>query len=68
MEKLKVITLLLANGKSLPPQNRNYPLTGSWCDHMEYHIEPDWLLVHRLFPREGILEYVRMGMHTDLFE
>ena len=68
LDKFKVIIDALGNGKPLPPRNRNHKLTGGWHGHMECHIEPDWLLIYRIFPREGILECVRMGTHADLFE
>jgi mRNA interferase YafQ len=68
MEKFKEITRLLADGKSLPPRNRNHLLSGNWKGHMECHIESDWLLIYRIFAKDGFLEYVRMGTHADLFE
>ncbi|HUY69088.1 MAG TPA: type II toxin-antitoxin system YafQ family toxin [Alphaproteobacteria bacterium] len=67
MSKFKHIHEFLAHGKSLPPQNRDHNLGGVWRGCRECHIEPDWLLIYRISEKEGILEYVRMGTHSDLF-
>jgi len=63
--KLKsVIDLLIAN-QPLPPNTRDHPLAGNWAGHRDCHIEPDWLLIYKLFEDEVRLE--RTGTHSDLF-
>lgn len=68
MDKFKTLNELLIAGRSLPPANRDHLLSGNWKGHRECHIEPDWLLIYRILPQEGVLEYVRMGSHSDLFK
>jgi len=67
MNKLKDIVRLLCAGKSLPPQNRDHNLTGNYVGHRECHISPDWLLIYRVNEDEKIIEFVRIGSHSDLF-
>ncbi len=67
MRKFQAIHEMLAAGKPLPLKNRDHFLTGNWRGCRECHIEPDWLLVYRFFEDENVLEYVRMGSHSDLF-
>ncbi len=65
MEKLKTVMSLLAEGKPLPEKNRDHKLTGNWKNHRECHIEPDWLLIYRIY--NDALEFVRTGSHAELF-
>ena len=65
-DKIKRIVDLLQSEKSLPPKNRDHPLSGNWKDHRECHIEPDWLLIYKI--EDGILFLERTGTHADLFE
>ncbi len=67
MEKFKAIHLLLIAGETLPPSNRDHNLSGNWSGFRECHIEPDWLLIYKMNEDEGLIEYVRMGSHSDLF-
>lgn len=46
---------------------RDHALTGNWSHHRELHIEPDWLLIYKLIPKEKVVIYVRTGTHADLF-
>jgi len=65
-EKLKIIIKLWVEGEKLPPEARDHRLKGTLKDCRECHIEPDWLLVHRIEGSELCL--VRTGSHADLFE
>jgi mRNA interferase YafQ len=65
LSKLNAIVELLLKEKLLPEKNRDHPLSGSYKDHRECHIEPDWLLIY--LPGETILVLVRTGTHSDLF-
>lgn len=67
MRKFKHIHEMLVAGRSLPLRNRDHSLGGGWQGCRECHIEHDWLLIYRVLPGEGVLEYVRMGTHSDLF-
>ncbi|MCH7928444.1 MAG: type II toxin-antitoxin system YafQ family toxin [Candidatus Dadabacteria bacterium] len=42
-------------------------LSGNWNGHRECHIEPDWLLIYRIDRENKVIEYVRMGSHSDIF-
>ena len=61
MSKLRELILLLAEGNPLPPYYKDHPLAGVWKHHRDCHLEPDWLLIYRVLPQQGVLEYVRMG-------
>lgn len=67
MDKFKIVHDLLAQGKALPPRYRDHLLTGNWRGFRECHLEPDWLLVYRISLEDAMLEYARMGTHSDLF-
>ncbi len=65
LNKLAHIITELQQGKQLPPKNNNHKLKGNYTACWECHIEPDWLLIYKLLPKELIL--VRTGSHSDLF-
>ena len=64
-ELLEVIEKL-AKDISLPEKNQDHPLSGSWKDHRDCHIRPDWILIYKLEPEKLIL--VRSGSHSALFK
>lgn len=49
----------------LPPKNTDHWLSGDYAGCRECHIQPDWLLIYRIFDDELFL--IRTGTHTDLF-
>lgn len=57
----------LANGESLPPENKDHPLSGNWIGYRECHIQPDWLLIYKLDDNVLVLALTRTGSHSDLF-
>jgi mRNA interferase YafQ len=65
MQKYKTVALLLLHEQPLPSQYRDHALKGSWKDHRELHIEPDWLLVYKIY--EGDCIFTRIGTHADIF-
>ena len=65
LAKLKAIVGLLLAEKSLPPKNKDHQLGGNWSGHRDCHIEPDWILIYKIFDDELRLE--RTGSHSDLF-
>ena len=67
LEKFKEIHLLLVAGEILPEKNKDHYLTGNWSGFRECHIEPDWLLIYSIDEDNQIIEYVRMGSHSELF-
>ena len=44
----------LLDGKKLPEKNRDHALTGSWKGYRECHVEPDWLLVYRIYENKWL--------------
>ena len=64
---LRAVVETLAEGKPLPPQNRDHALSGEFAGHRECHIRPDWLLVYLVRNDVLVLALVRAGTHADLF-
>jgi len=58
---------LLAEDKPLPERNRDHALAGEWHDFRECHLKPDLLLIYRK-PDAEVLQLVRMGSHSELFD
>ena len=52
---------------TLPAKVRDHTLSGNWKGHRELHVEPDWLLIYKLPPKENKVVFVRTGTHADLF-
>jgi len=67
MNKLKTVVQCLISGESLSPKYRDHSLGGGWAHHRECHIEPDWLLIYRLFGEASEIRFERTGTHADLF-
>ena len=65
MALLQQIINVLAVPESLPPQNKDHDLTGSYIPHRECHIQPDWLLIY--YQTDTELYLYRTGTHSDLF-
>ncbi|MDZ4742627.1 MAG: type II toxin-antitoxin system YafQ family toxin [Verrucomicrobiota bacterium] len=65
LTKLKAVIDLFLAGDPLPPRNRHHQLSGNWAGHRDCHIEPDWILIYKIFDDELRLE--RTGTHSDLF-
>ncbi|MEY4484978.1 MAG: hypothetical protein RL693_2430 [Verrucomicrobiota bacterium] len=63
--KLKEVINLLVAGEPLLSSHRDHALTGNWTGWRDCHLEPDWLLIYRLWGDELILG--RTGTHADLF-
>lgn len=58
----------LARREPLPAQHRDHALTGSFCNHRECHITPDWLLIYQVKEDALILSLARLGSHAKLFQ
>ena len=61
------VVSLLAEDQPLPERNRDHALAGHWQDHRECHLKPDLLLIYRK-PDTDVLQLVRMGSHSQLFD
>ncbi len=64
----KVISLL-ANEQPLPEKYRDHALVNSreYKGVRECHIQPDWLLIYKIYNDRLILKLIRTGSHSDLF-
>ncbi len=69
LSKLDEVVLLLAKEEPLPEKNRDHALVDSrlYKGMRECHIEPDWLLIYKIYEDRLILELLRTGTHSDLF-
>lgn len=68
-EKLEEVVSILQAERPLPEKYRDHDLTNSrnYKDMRECHIEPDWLLVYKVYRDILILKLLRTGTHSDLF-
>lgn len=64
---LKRVIELLAEGRGLPLEYRDHPLSGDYSGCRECHIAPDWLLVYEVEEKELLLYLTRTGTHSDIF-
>jgi mRNA interferase YafQ len=53
--------------EKLNPKLKDHSLSNDWQGHRELHIEPDWLLIYKIIPKEKVVIFVRTGTHSDLF-
>lgn len=66
-ELIQEVIKILSIGESLPENNKDHALSGVWAGFRECHIQPDWLLVYRVYEDVLILTLTRTGSHSDLF-
>ncbi|HAT81783.1 MAG TPA: type II toxin-antitoxin system mRNA interferase toxin, RelE/StbE family [Flavobacterium sp.] len=67
MLKLHTAFGILEETGTLPVDKyKTHPLKGTYKDHIEAHIEPDWLLIWLPKP-ENEISLVRTGTHSELF-
>jgi mRNA interferase YafQ len=64
---IPLIVTLLAEDKPLPARNHDHALGGEWQDHRECHLKPDLLIIYRK-PAPEVLQLVRLGSHSELFD
>ena len=69
INKLLDVVRKIANGEILEKKYRDHKLIGyKTSDCRECHIEPDWLLIYKIYKDELILLLVTTGSHTNLFK
>ncbi len=66
--ELEKVVLMLADGEVLPQKYRDHELKGKYEGYRECHIEPDWLLIYKIFEQVLVLSLVRTGSHSRLFK
>lgn len=70
INKLINVIKMLANGEELDINYKNHKLiNNNYFDNCyECHIEPDWLLVYKVYNNELILLLFATGSHSELFK
>lgn len=68
-QELQEVITLLINEQPLPEKYRDHALVNSrnYKDMRECHIEPDWLLIYKVYRDVLVLKLIRTGSHSDLF-
>lgn len=67
MSLLKTVMMhLIANDGPLPAEYLDHPLSGTYKDHRDCHINGDWLLIYKISPKDVI--FTRTGTHSELFK
>ena len=46
--------------------DKGHVLSGNWKEYKECHIEPEWLLVYKIYADRLILLLSKTGTHSDL--
>ncbi len=66
---LEEVITMLAEEKTLPEKYKDHALKDSkdYKGMRGCHIQPDWLLVYKIFKDTLILQLIRTGTHSDLF-
>jgi mRNA interferase YafQ len=67
ISKLTKTLNLLASREPMPKRYHDHQLSGDLKDFRECHIEPNWLLIYRIFENKLILSASGTGTHSDLF-
>lgn len=69
IEKLEYVINKLCLEQTLPPEYNDHPLQNSkqYKNVRECHIEPDWLLIYKIINDTLVLQLMRTGTHSDLF-
>ena len=65
ISKLTAALNLLASGEQMPENYKDHPLKGEMRGYRECHIEPDWLLIYKIYGQ--YITFIRTGTHSDLF-
>lgn len=63
---LEAVVDRLQAGEPLDPKNKDHALTGNWSGFRECHIQPDWLLVYKIYENKLLLVLIHTGTHSDL--
>jgi mRNA interferase YafQ len=66
-ERLTLVLELLMTGHPLPCRNRDHALSGNWSGYRDFHLWPDLLVIYTK-PLPDVLQLVRLGSHSDLFD
>lgn len=66
---LQEVITMLAENRPLPEKYKDHALqdSGEYKGMRECHIQPDWLLIYKIYNDTLILKLIRTGSHSDLF-
>jgi len=67
MELLHSVFRHLEEKGSLPAKYKTHKLKGNFVNHLECHIQPDWLLIWVYNLEKKEIYMTRTGTHSDLF-
>lgn len=59
------IITTIQNGEPIPARCVDHALSGNWEGFRDCHIQPDLVLVYRIF--NNTLQLARIGSHSELF-
>lgn len=65
LDAIDEVMHFIVSDSKLPARYRDHQLKGKWKNFRELHVEPDWLLVYRLFDDKALFH--RTGTHSDIF-
>lgn len=65
---LEAVIESLANEQKLDRKYKDHELSGKFVGCRECHITSDWLLIYEIVEDKLILEIMRTGTHSDLFQ
>jgi mRNA interferase YafQ len=68
LDSIDFVLIELTKGNSLDAKYYDHALFGSYNNHRECHIEPDWLLIYFIDIEQNEIIFVRTGSHSDLFK
>ncbi|MDP3725305.1 MAG: type II toxin-antitoxin system YafQ family toxin [Nanoarchaeota archaeon] len=66
-DKLEYAVNTIASGRPLPETYRDHALQGLLKGYRECHIQPDLLLVYKVFDQKLVLVLAHLGSHDELF-
>ena len=66
LSRLDFVVDKLLWGIPLDEKYRDHALKGKWSGFRECHIQPDWLLVYKIYENTLVLSLFRTGTHSDL--
>ena len=67
LNKFEIILDILIDTGDLGNQFKNHRLKGIFQNCFDCHIQPDVLLVYKIYHEEKIINLLRIGSHSNLF-
>lgn len=67
IDKMQKVIDDLSTGKKLDPKYKDHQLTGSMKEYRDCHIEPDWVLIYRIYKDKLVLSLTNIGSHQEVF-